>query len=275
MKIKTLVDRFGSNRLNADRPGELLRGCTCIAIPFAGGMCEIPSMTANIILVNDLDRAVINLAETVKAHRNDLVSELEETAFHPDVLAECQDICRRQERSGCPTIPNLTWAWAYFVCSWMTRGGKMGSRGEFDQGLSIRWKSTGGDSVTRFRNATEGLAEWSKVMRRCTFTTLDALEFLAECKKRDVPENGVYVDAPWPDAGDKYVHQIDQLALARLLASFERTKIVVRFGDHPLVRELYPADRWVWNLLTSRTQANQEQAEVLLTNRLSAADSAW
>ena len=37
MKIKALVDRFGSNRLNASEPGKLLHGCTCIAIPFAGG----------------------------------------------------------------------------------------------------------------------------------------------------------------------------------------------------------------------------------------------
>lgn len=35
MKIQALVDRFGSNRLNAAEPGKLLRGCSCIAVPVA------------------------------------------------------------------------------------------------------------------------------------------------------------------------------------------------------------------------------------------------
>ena len=161
--------------MNAKKPGELLRGCKCVAIPFAGGMCEVPFMTANIILVNDLDRAVMNCAYIVQERADELIKLLGGCPFHPDVLAKAQEYCKWAETEK-PT-QRIEWAYWYFIASWMTRGGKMGSKGEFDQGLSIRWKSTGGDSVVRFRNATEGLAEWSKVMRRCTFTTLDALEF--------------------------------------------------------------------------------------------------
>lgn len=28
--------------MHAAEPGKLLRGCTCVAVPFAGGMCEVP-----------------------------------------------------------------------------------------------------------------------------------------------------------------------------------------------------------------------------------------
>lgn len=42
MKITAIADRFGSNRMNAEAPAHYLRGCSCIAVPFAGGMCEIP-----------------------------------------------------------------------------------------------------------------------------------------------------------------------------------------------------------------------------------------
>jgi len=45
MKVTALVDRFGSNRLNAHLPAELFNQCapkvTCVNLPFAGGMCEV------------------------------------------------------------------------------------------------------------------------------------------------------------------------------------------------------------------------------------------
>lgn len=292
MKIKQLVDRYGSNRMNAAEPGKLLKGCTCIAVPFAGGMCEIPYMTANIINVNDLDRHVINLCRVIANERERLVIRLDGAAFHGDTLKESQQYCRDVESAM--RKPELIhefdydffWAYHYFIASWMTRGGSGGTKGEFEQGMSIRWKSGGGDSVVRFRNAAEGIAAWEKVMRICTFTTLDAFDFIGECKKRDIPENGIYCDPPWPEDGDNYKHgAFDELVnwsdgagpmeriskhevLARMLRSFERTKIVVRLNDHPIVHELYPESDWTWHRLESRTQANKGKAEVLLTRNV-------
>lgn len=273
MKITALVDRYGSNRMNATEPGKLLRGCSCVAIPFAGGMCEVPHITANVVLVNDLDRHVMNLCEVVRDRREELARRLDHTPFHPDALEAAQKYCRNAEDGH--GVDFFLWAYHYFIASWMTRGGKGGTDGEFDSGLSIRWKSGGGDSVVRFRSATEGLAEWEKVMRRCTFTTIDAFEFLAECAKRDIPENGIYCDPPWPEDGDKYTHKFgpeQQRRLAEVLTSFEKSRIVVRYGDHPLIRELYPSSApggglWEWRLLNGRTQANKEKAEVLLVRR--------
>lgn len=274
MEVTILVDRFGSNRMNAAEPGKLLRGCSCIAVPFAGGLCEVPHFKANVVNVNDLDRHVINLCRVLREQRSELVKWLDGTPYHPDQLAESQDYCKSVERFGETFVrSHFEWACHYFVASWMTRGGKGGTVGEFDTGLSIRWKSGGGDSVVRFRSATEALAEWEKVMQRCTFTTLDAFDFLDECRARDIAENGIYCDPPWPDDGAKYVHQfgrIEQIRLAAHLGTYQRTKIVVRLNDHPLVRELYQEPTWTWRRLEGRTQANKAKAEVLLTRNLCA-----
>lgn len=155
----------------------------------------------------------------------------------------------------------------------MSRGGRGGTDKEFFGGYSIRWQSTGGDSAVRFRSATEALAEWTLVMQKCTFTTFDIFEFLGKMIGRDIAENGGYFDAPWPEDGDSYKHKFgepQQRRLAKELAAFQKAKIVVRFGDHPLIRELYPESIWKWNVYESRTQANKPKREVLLTKNIAA-----
>lgn len=278
MKVTQLIDRFGSNRMNAEAPGKLLTGCTCIAVPFAGGMCEVPHFKANVVLVNDLDRHVINLCNIVRERRQELVQWLDATPYHPDQLARSQQFCKRLENTnplgmnGEMQPPDLfRWACHYFVASWMTRGGNGGCKDEFNGPLSIRWKSGGGDSVVRFRSATEGLEEWSEVMRRCTFTTEDCFDFLAKFYDRDGPEQGLYVDAPWPEDGESYKHNLGengQENLKDVLESFRETKIVVRFGDTPVIQALYSPEKWTWRRLEGRTQANKAKQEVLLTRNI-------
>ena len=52
-----------------------------------------------------------------------------------------------------------------------------------------------------------------------------------------------------------------------MLGEYRETRVVVRYGDHALIRELYPHEKWVWHELTGRTSANKGKAEVLLVNR--------
>jgi hypothetical protein len=148
----------------------------------------------------------------------------------------------------------------------MSRGGTGGTKQEFDGGLSIRYKSGGGDSVVRFRNATAALAEWEPVMRRCTFTSMDAFDLIAECLARDIPENGLYVDPDWLDDGDNYKHHVEPVKLRDALEKFQHTKIVVRYGVHPAIEQLYQHSKWRWVMVESRTQANSRKQEVLLVS---------
>lgn len=97
---------------------------------------------------------------------------------------------------------------------------------------------------------------------------MDAYAFLDKC--RDEEGIGLYIDAPWPDDGDKYRHKFtndDQRRLATKLSAFEKTRVVIRYGDHPLIRELYPEGlRWTWRLIAGRTQTNAPKREVLIMN---------
>lgn len=206
--------------------------------------------------------------------------------FHPDELAAAQAVCIKQEADdsegsdlfvretprSAPIVigeeASVDWAAAYFVATWMGRGGQAGTKSEFNQSLAVRWGATGGTSARRFQSAIESLAAWGKALGPWEFVCLDAFAFLDLCKDR--PGHAVYVDAPWPDAGDGYKHRFPDVMQRRLairLRSYEHTKVVVRYGDHPLIRELYPEDGWIWHRHDSRDMHNGTVSEVLLVRR--------
>lgn len=282
MKTNALAPWYGSNRTNAHRPAEFLRGIDWLVVGFAGGMSELKYLRARTILVNDRHRHVINLARVVRDQHDVLKDMLQKCSFHPDELAESQEFCKNAEviggamaigdnsLFGVPVIVNeMEWAYHYFVCAWMARNGTAGTKDEFDQSMSLRYTATGGDSAVRFRSATESLAEWSRLMRNWTFTTDEVFEMLQKC--HDKPGHGGYFDAPWPGDGDAYKHgggDFDHARLAADLESLRSMKVVVRYGDCELVRALYPEDKWKWHLLDGRTQANKAKAEVLLTRNI-------
>ena len=249
--------------------GRLLDGCDWVGIPFVGGFSEVPEIKARTIVCSDLHLHIMNLARVVAndALRPLLIRQLRRKAFHPDELRAAQEVCRNYE----PANPSgdLALAEAYFVCCWMNRGAKAGTDDEFNGQPSVRWKSDGGDSGVRFQSAIRMLATFSRTLRRCTFETMDCFDFLARCEDR--ASHGLYVDAPFPGAGRRYRHhpppgkEVDwHRQLAATLATFSKTRIVCRFYDIPLIRELYSEPEWAWTSLKGRTQANSIAAEVML-----------
>lgn len=296
MTTNALAPWYGSDRMVCERIGRELDGHPCVGIPFCGGLSVAKHITARTLICADLHRHVINLANVAKDRTLGplLYRRLRRLAFHPHALAaaqaKCQEIEQSAEVSGLfgggvqPVAEprDLEWAVAYFVCAWMARNGDAGTDSEFRAGMSVRWDAGGGDSAGRFRSATSSLIAWRRVLSRGTFTVQDAFELIKSFLDRDEREqkkpaekrklrNALYVDAPWPGAGDCYRHKFGankQLALATTLARFnpETTRVVVRFGDHPRIRELYPQDTWTWVLRTSRAQDNGEVSEALIIN---------
>lgn len=268
-KTKRLVQWFGSNTENCEEPGRLLQGCAFVGIPFAGGMSEVPYIGAKQILVNDLHKHIINLCRVV-AHddmRADLIRRCDSKPYHPDELKLVQEAVSRLAPTWAAS-PDVGLAVAYFTCVWMGRGGQAGTPGETKGNLPIRWNANGGGSNRRYRTAIEALDEWGKAFRRCEFVCMNAFDFLA--KFQDKPEHGLFVDANWPGSGDEYTHKIDeksQRRLAKVLDGFSQARIVVRYGEHPLVRELYSEDRWHWITMESRTQSNKRKPEFLICNQ--------
>ncbi len=265
-KITALAPWFGSNRTLAKNVGEQLRGCKWVGVPFAGGMSEMLHIKANTIVVNDLHRHVINLARVIAndSARGTLFRRLQRRAFHPEELEFAQGLAA--DIQPCARMNfDTDAAEMYFIACWMGRSAKAGTDAEFSGGLPIRWSATGGDSNTRYRSALYSLVGWHKIMRRCNFSTLDVFDFLAKVK--DEPKHGLYLDPPFPNAGDSYKHKFTEAQhrqLSERLTEFQNIKIVCRFYDHPLIRELYPQDKWQWKFATGRKQSNEDAEEVLL-----------
>jgi DNA adenine methylase len=271
--VTALAPWFGAARIIAERVATHLDGCDWVGVPFAGGMTELLYIKARTMMVSDLHRHVINLGRVVQDDkaRRDLVKLLNDTPFHPDTLRIAQGVCGLLTPvypfSPEHDTPRVAQAAAYFICSWMGRSGKAGTDDEFKGGPAYRWDSGGGDSAVRFRSAIRALGEWGRVFRRATFHTFDVFEFLTKVK--DAPGIGVYCDPPFPEVGDSYTHKFteaDHRRLAEKLTAFQHARIVCRFYDHPLIRELYPESAgWVWHHLNGRDQKNNAtKPEVIL-----------
>lgn len=282
-QVSAIANWFGSSRMVADRIGPELAGCSLVVVPFAGGMSELPYIDAPKMLVNDKHRHVINLARVIACPvlMPELLARLESAVFHPDTLRAAQAACLAEEATQmavdglfgvAPKVntdraPDVEWATNYFISTWMGRGGNSGTRGEFAGALPIRYSPNGGGSAQRFWGAVASVDAWHRIIRRCEFTTDDAFDVLVKC--HDSQKCGIYVDAPWPDAGDGYRHTFgtsQQVKLAKGLREFVSARVVVRFADHPQIRELYPEPHWTWLTYPSRAQTNGEFDEVLLIN---------
>lgn len=270
--VTALAAWFGSNRTLAENVGRALAGCNWVCVPFAGGMCELRHITASTIMVSDVHRHVINLANVLKSDRAaELIRDLRRTPFHPDVLREAQETCQKSEglRFGAPGEDlgvSYAEARAFFICAWMARSGAAGSKSEFTAAASVRWDGSGGSSCVRFRSATEALRDWHDIMPRCEFLVASAFDVLP--KVRDVKKTGIYADSPFPDAGLRYKNPFtedDLRKLAGQLSRFENARVVVRYYRHPLIEELYPVGPWEWHdLAGGRDAHNSEKPEVLI-----------
>lgn len=279
-KVAAVAQWHGSCRASCERIGRALGDLVWCGVPFAGGMPELPYIRTRTGIANDLHRHLINLARVIRERPADLVERLDAIVFHPDELAAAQDFCLRREvsveglfaaegpKNVLSAMGDLDWAVAYFVATWMTRGGNAGTKNEFSSGLSMRFSGGGGGSAVRFRSAIDSILGWSKVLDRWEFSTLDVFEFLD--KVEDVPTSGLYLDPPWPNLGRNYAHRVDDgfhRKLAARLLRFEKARIVVRYGNHSTIVAAYPKKDWTWETETTRNQGNKDVDEVLLVRR--------
>lgn len=275
-RVTALAPWYGSNRTLAPHAAALMAGAKWVGVPFAGGMAEVPHFaTATTVMVGDIHTHVMNLAMVVATPKgNKFIRErVAATPYHERVLAEAQTRClARAAGRQRPDAKNPDYAWAldYFLCAWMGRNGRAGTKGEFSSGMSFRWEAGGGDSATRLRSAAASLEDWLDVMRRCNFVCMDGFAFIG--RTLDGEDIGLYVDSPFPGLGDHYEHSFsdaDHVRLATDLRRFKYTRVVVRFYDMPVVRKLYPQSQWRWHHIEGgRKSTNESPPEVLLTRNV-------
>lgn len=249
MKTKSALSYFGSDAGVAADLGSMLDGCKHVTIPFIGGASIIPHLKSRAIVANDLHGAAINFYRVLSGWHGgsataELIQRCRETLSHPTEL-ETASLA-----SASPSTSPALKAWAFWAQCWIGR------------------KGNGGTNATRIQAAAADLDKWAEHFKRCEWEQICFRELLP--KVADNPECGIYCDPPWVGAGRDYLHTFteqDHRDLASMLLRFERTRIVIRYGDDPLINELYPTFYWNWIEAESRTQANTVRGEVWITNR--------
>ena len=280
--IKRLVPWFGANTATAAEVGRQMGDPDWACVLFAGGCAELPHIRCRGGVANDLHRHVINLARVISDPKAKvrLAERLAEVLFHPDELAEAQARCQLIENDIVANsnlfdergqrvfkLPMVEWAFDYFITAWMARGGNAGTEGEFKGGLPIRYDANGGGSNVRYRSAVAALDAWHAECKRWEWTCKDCFDVLRRIG--DAKRKAVYADAPWVGAGENYRHKFtekDHRNLAAQLEEYREARVVVRYGDHPLIRELYREPHWTLREQTSRDQANGGVSELLIVN---------
>lgn len=274
MKKKTqsrALPWFGADTAVAAQYATLLADRRHITVPFCGGLSVVAYLveTAGEIICNDLHELAMNFYCVLTDHsaRESLCDVLRVTPFHASLLADCQDWCK--EWTGCKDQhPDIDAAFRYFATCWMGRSGKAGTDSEFNGSLAMRWDAGGGSSPLRFQTAVRSLQEvWGPICERCSFVCLDWSDVLAKVK--DSAACGVYLDPPWVGAGDDYKHKFeprDHFHLCSVLSEFKMSKVVLRYGDDPLIRRLYALPHWHTREITSRDQANGGVQELCIAN---------
>lgn len=272
--VSAIANYYGGARNVAHLIGKAVGRRSLVVVPFAGGLSEAAYFDANRLLINDLNRAVINLATVVAdpVKGPALYRRLRRTPFHAESLAAAQCRCRIIEAD--PKIAERPlgcekWAEWTAIASWMGRGGKTGQRGQFAGSLPLRYGTSGGSSVARFQGWANSLVAWRRVLRKAEFASECGLRLIERIP--DQADIAIYADAPWrgPE-GDLYAHRFadaDHVALAERLGRFKKAKVVVRYGVHPVIDSLYPESSWDRLHVGSRSQANGDVKEYLLANR--------
>ncbi len=263
---RKVVPWFGSNTKLAEDVAQLLGPLRWCGVPFVGGASELKFIKTKIGVANDLHYMVINLFNVIRdpVKVEQLLDKLADRVYHVDELEEAQEACRQNTRGADPIEAAVN----YFVASWMSRKGQAGTSKELQNGFASRWSSDGGDPVMEYNNAVAALRFWTEHFRQWAFLSMDAFAFLAKVK--DQEHHGLYIDAPWPGIGGSYLCKFtedEHILLSSVLNSYQHIRIVVRFGDHPLIRKLYPVDVWKWHEFESRTQSRAVVQDILLTKR--------
>jgi DNA adenine methylase len=192
--------------------------------------------------VNDLHGDLTNLAWVIQDQRlgpalyrrlRRVLSSQEEFAA---ALAEVRASDSPDER------PDLERAYHYFIASWQGLNGVSGTSA-FNTNFARRFSSNGGDAGARWVGAVQSIPTWRRRMERVNVLRSDGLEL---CEKiEDKAGTVIYADPPYLKKGASYLHDFDEgdhKRLAKALARFRLTRIVVSYYEDPRLDVLYP--RW-------------------------------
>ena len=245
-----------------------------MTIPFAGGLSILPHLGfCRGILANDIHQDAIRFYQTIKdeTKRYHVAKACAESLSHPAELEQAKrdlELTRAIETYSLypPDSINIVHAISFWKLSWLGRKGSLGSSGEDKISLSFRRTAEGGANASRIESAAEDIERWGQLFKRLDLTSEDFRKTLE--KAHDKPTCAIYCDPPFFEVG-KYKHgftEQDHKDLQSALSRFEHSPIVVRYGDHDFIRDLYAG--WDYQDAESRNQSNKMKGEVWFTRNL-------
>lgn len=243
-RITAIAPWYGSKRTLAPRIVAELGDHSAYWEPFCGSMAVLlVKPVCRLETVNDLHADLINLARVVQDR--ELSAELYHRArflWCSDVeLTEADAIIRKTEAGD---GPNVERALRYLITSWMGRNGECGlASHERAKSLCVRWTNNGGAPAVRWHAAVRSIAAWHRRLCKVTVLRRDGFEVLEKIAKSDEARAAIYLDPPYLEKSDTYVHDFDgddHQRLALIARRLKRARIVVSYYDHPRLAELYP-----------------------------------
>lgn len=274
-RIGALAPWFGAKRVLAPEIVRELGSHTAYWEPLCGSMAVLMAKPAvSMETVNDMHGELINLAEVVR-----------DTVDGPKLYRRLRrlivsDFVRNSVKHEQP-LNRVDRAASYFIESWIGRNGVSGTSST-NGGFCQRFTSGGGSPSTRFHSAVSSIPAWRRRLRRVVILNIDGFEMLDRLEDSD--RCAIYCDPPYVKKGARYVHDFeedDHRRLATLLRRFTKTRVVLSYYDHPLVRDLY-AGWTIRKMSVTKSLVNQgrrdrggavKAPELLLINGASLSES--
>ncbi len=277
MKIKSIAPWYGSKRMLAPRTVELIGAHKSYWEPFCGSMAVLfAKPRCPMETVNDLHGDLINLARVIQdpVLGEQLYDKLSRTLCAERFFQESKE---RWTAGGYDNDKlDIQRAYDYFVTSWLGINGVSGTK-RTNYTFALRWCKGGGQGASRWRNTTDSIPAWHQRLRNVLIIQRDAFDLIANIE--DEKETVIYIDPPYVEKGDKYVHSFqdeEHKQLAEILRRFKKTLVIVSYYDHPLLTPLY--SKWekmeikmpsngLRNAMRHGLKQGNDRVEVLFTNK--------
>lgn len=242
MRITAIAPWYGGKRRMAPLIIEELGPHVAYWEPFCGSMSVLLNkQPATMEVVNDLHGDLVNLARVIRDREIGplFYRRLRREWCSHDLLNDAAESVRKHKRSPAPEVPDLDRAHDYFITSWWGRNGVAGT-GSYNAGFCRRFSKSGGHTARRVLSVVDSIPAWRRRMRHVTILNDDAVDLIHRIEDADGVV--VYCDPPYIEKGADYVHDMapcDHASLMMALRRFRKTRVVLSYYDHPMVRELY------------------------------------
>jgi DNA adenine methylase len=208
--------------------------CGSMAIFFAKPTCSLE-------IASDLHGDITNFARVLqrKSEYNLLRDKLKRTLVVDTINDKSREIYNANKKLPMPKKPDWERAYHAFIAWWMGRSGIAGSKSD-GGGMAVRFTSNGGATGRRFVTAVDTLDLFVERIRPVQILNKNMFELIP--KWEDKRGAVLFVDAPYYDKGDQYLFDFsheDHVWLHHLLSEFKKTRVVVCYYNHPVIRELY------------------------------------